>query len=289
MSVDARLPQFQDFTATNFITEAILVGCAPNLGLFIEFAKEPAGKLALLFFLPEAFDIGQAIFQPKRGRRTKPNRHGRKRPRRFGIPDVNDLIGGKARSVLNPYDALKVGPFRYLFPILNVVEGVAFAAAVVEGVVETTYSGMLGAFLFDGNNCREFARYCAMNANEAAESMNTTIAISPTIANVGFDSSLWAIQYDHAPYYAAFQCEVKLALNGGPITGTPVLRKLNGDVMHSGGNVEISYGEWATVGVGGEIPAGEWCEWSIEGESRFLRMRQKQILAFSVSWMFGGT
>jgi len=287
MSVDARLPQFKDFTATNFITEAILVGCAPNLGLFIEFAKEPAGKLALLFFLPDAFDIGQAIFEPRRGRRTKPNRHGRKRPRRFGIPDVNDLIGGKARSVLNPYDALKVGPFRYLFPILNVVEGVTFAAAVVEGLVETTYSGMLGAFLFDGNNCREFARYCAMNPNNAAEGTNTTIAISPTIANVGFDSSLWTCKYEHANFLVAFQCEVKLALAGGPITATPVLRKLNGTVMHEGGAVEISYDNWVTAGVGGEIPAGEWCEWAIEGEGRFLTMRQKQVLAFSVSWLLG--
>jgi len=289
MTIDPRLPQFKDFTETNFITEALLIGCAPNIGIFLEFAKEPAQDLVLLFLLPDAFDIGQKIFEPKRGRRTKPNRHGRKRPSRRGIPDVNDLIGGKARATLNPYNAIRLSPVRYLFPLLNIYEGINFAVAVATGIKDTVYSGLLGAYLFDANNCREFARYAAFDQNEAAESTNTTIAISPTIANVGFDSSLWTCKYQHAPFYVGFQCEVKLALAGGPISATPVLRKLNGEIMHSGGEIEISYNSWTTATVGGEIPAGTWCEWAIEGEGRFLRMRTKQVLAFSVGWMFGGS
>jgi len=280
MTTPPRFPQWKDLTAVNFVTEAFLVGCTPNIGLFLEFAKEPAQDLLLFFLLPDAFDIGQAIFEPKRGRRTKPARHGRKRRRGAGIPDVNDLIGGKVRAVANPYNAIRLTPFRYLFPILNIYEGINFGVAVIEGLTDVVYSGMLGALLMRPNNCRELGRYYAYMPSESTESFNTTVAVSPTVLNVNFDNSLWTCRYPLSDYYIGFQCEIMPSAPGDVLDVQPVLKNLDGEIIHSGGVSTIRHGTWTTITVGGDFPEDEWCEWGVSGTGGFLKMREKMVLAF---------
>lgn len=153
-----RPPDIDDFAKINFVTNALMAGCNAPAHLFFECAREPLGRLAMLFLLPDLMDIGQAIFDPKGGRRRKPGRHGRKSGRGPGFPDVSDMVGQRARGVLNPHNALSFGPVNKAFRIFNAYEGFAITVALLEGVTEVGYGGLLGVLTLDPNQCSDFGR-----------------------------------------------------------------------------------------------------------------------------------
>lgn len=147
------------FDKVNFITNYALLGCTPPFFLFIECAQEPAQDLLLLLIAPDLEDIGQAIFEPKKGRRRNPGRHGRKKGRGLKFPDTSEMIGQRVRGIINPGDVIRLSPLRYLFPLLNIYEGINFFAAVMEGVTDVFFEGILGVISIDRNNCKDLGRF----------------------------------------------------------------------------------------------------------------------------------
>ena len=151
-------PDLDEISEINFVTQAVLAGCSPADGLIFELAKEPLKDLALLLFLPDAFDIGQAIFDPRRGRRRRPGRKGRKSRRGFGFPDVSDLIGNKIRSFANPQAVTRIGFKRFFWAGLGAYEAANFSVAIVEGITDVGFESLHGYFTLRPNECMEFAR-----------------------------------------------------------------------------------------------------------------------------------
>jgi len=281
MTDPPRFPQWRDLTAVNFVTEAFLVGCSPHLGLFLEFAKEPAKDLALFLIVPEAFDIAQAIFQPKKGRRTKPGRHGRKRPGTPGMPNADDIIGGKVRAVLNPYDAFKLTPFRYVFPLYNLYEGVNFGVAVVEGLIDVVYEGTLGALLMRPNYCRDFGRLYRFGPDYAVTGTGDDITISPALLNVNFDTSQWAARYNYGSYWIGVQMRARCNEFGTEGTCSACFVDLDNNLLTTGVSRELTKSGWDTLTVGDEFESGQWVKWRLTGDTSFVDTYERMVLAFA--------
>lgn len=143
----------EEFSQINFLVNYFVQGCTPPAQLFLEFAKEPLADLAMLILLPDAEDIGQEVLDGKKGRTRKPGRHGRKRGRGLGLPDSSTLIASRldrARVITN---FVQITPLRWMLPLYNVYEGLAFTAALVEGFTGVFYEGVLGVVTVGEDNC----------------------------------------------------------------------------------------------------------------------------------------
>lgn len=109
----------------------------------------------MLILAPDIEDIVQDIFDPAGGRDKGPSRRGRKKGGRRGSLDISTLIAQPIRGAVNPHNALRFSPARYVFPIWNVYEGVSFTFALVDAFNDTLYESLLGVFEYDPNNCQE--------------------------------------------------------------------------------------------------------------------------------------
>lgn len=150
-------------TQINFITNFALLGCTPPLWMMFDLAREPVGRLGLLIFGVTTFDLFQEIFDPRKGRRRKPARHGRKRRRGVGFPDINAVIAGRVRSNLPPIPGVAFGPLRYAFPIVDIYEGVMITAALIDTTHDILVEGYLGAILSDPAVCQDLGRVIKTN------------------------------------------------------------------------------------------------------------------------------
>jgi hypothetical protein len=152
-------PRFRDFTEINFVISYALLGCGPSPWLVWQVAKRPLTRLAILFFGLDYFDMAQALFAPKGGRKRLPGRKGRKRRRpRPGLPDINDFIGGQGNPEKGPLFAIPLGARSFGFQLFQAYEGISFFMAVIETGQDAAYEGMLGAILVDPSQCQDLAR-----------------------------------------------------------------------------------------------------------------------------------
>lgn len=152
-------PQHGLYFRWNYVTNMLLTGCTPPTGLFLQFAKEPALRTLLLLVAPTMDDLVQGMFDPKKGRTRKPGRHGRKRPRPPGLPDIATETGKRLTPKEFVEAVHKFPGFRLFWTGLQVVEGINISAAVVEGVTDTVFDGMAGFFSLSDLVCQDFARY----------------------------------------------------------------------------------------------------------------------------------
>lgn len=153
-----RPPEHEDFFGLKFITNVMFAGCSIPYDVIIEFSEEPQHDLFMLIAGINAFDIVQGMFNPTKGRRRKPARHGRKRGRFRGIPDVNDEIGRRLVPVEIRQALNRIGPYRIAFRLFNAYEGLNFAAAVAELSTQALVSGIWGAFMLDLDTCQNLPR-----------------------------------------------------------------------------------------------------------------------------------
>lgn len=151
-----RTPSISAFSEINFVTRALLLGCEVPFGMFIELAKPALYRLAILLFVPDGFDIAQAIFDPRKGRRRKPSRKGRKRNRGAGFPDVSDIIGGTVDADIGLGTVIPIGPGRYFFTALNTAEAINISVAITEIISDISFPAFLGAFKVGQADCASF-------------------------------------------------------------------------------------------------------------------------------------
>lgn len=269
----------------NFVTNYFLAGCTPPLFLFCEFAKEPAKDLAMLFLLPDLTDIGQAIFDPKAGRRRKPGRHGRKKRRGVSIPDPSDLIGQRVRSVVNPYNALQFGPVNFAFRVWNRFELISFTAAIIEGLADTFFEGILGVLDSDPWMCTEFARLVKYDHDDELAGGAGPPVFPVRVKHIevasGFGTSDYTcIAYEGA-YIVHFTCTVWYGGFDGDIDMSIALGVVGGGGRVTSNVVRMSQGETVTLTVSKTYKAGETCEWGLGTRSGFVICKDRQIVAFS--------
>lgn len=280
-----RPPAPNTFTQINFVVNYALMGCAPPFFLFIELAREPIKDLFLLFFLPDLEDIAQEIFQPSKGRRRNPARHGRKKGRGRGFPDPSVMIGQRARAFLNPFDAIKYSPVKYVFPILNAIEAVNFTAAVGEGLGDVFYEGILGVLRLNPENCEDFdlieRKSEFQPAQGGAGPPIDTFPLPQLVVNRGFFDSPFSTGRIGGPYTAnisatvrprIIQPENRVSLALGPDAGTI---KAQSSVLSFVGQ------EWKTLDCTADFAIGEPCVWGLGERFGFYEIREASFLAYS--------
>lgn len=279
-----RPPNIDAIGKLNFITNYILHGCEPPSFLFIECAQEPAQDLLMLFLVPDFVDIGQAVFDPKAGRKRKPARHGRKKPGRRGFPDPSDVVGQRARGALNPHNALDFGPVNKAFRIWNKYEALAITVAVVEGVTDVGYSGLLGMLTIEPNRCEQFSRL-VRRSNEPELGGAVGPPIWPIFAQVveanqGFNSTtVTAMNQFQAfvihlrmvvmnnSFEEYIECAAALGAVGGAIKGQSAVRT-------------IAQGETVTLNCSADFEAFETCEWGLSERFGNALVISCEVVAF---------
>lgn len=283
----ARPPDIDALGKLNFVVNYFLAGCTPPVFLFCEFAKEPAKDMLLMFLLPDLTDIGQAIFDPQHGRRRRPGRHGRKKRRGGGFPDPSDLIGQRVRGVVNPYNALKFGPVNWAFRIWNRFEAVNFTCAIIEGLADTAYSGILGVLESDPYQCTEFPRLVRTDTtpelNGGAGPPVWPVSVEHIETASGFATTRYTCQAFDGPYIVHFTC----TLRNGSFDPTDEVSVALG-VVGGGGRVtsdvvKLSQGQTVTLTVSKSFEAGQTCEWGLGTRSGFFTCLDRQVVAFGKS------
>lgn len=255
-----KLPEFDDFTGFRFIARAALVGCYPDIWLALEFARPPATDLFLGIVTPDLFDIGQAIFEPNKGRRTKPNRHGRKGRGGVGIPDTSDIIGKIIRSKIDPADVLSLTPTKFLFRFLNIYEGINFAIFLVDGVQKTTFAAFYGPLMFRPLDCPSFGRFQRSNiegglageANQPGGIMNMLNLDSEQ----GIVTTQYSVSADDADVSVAWRASFRSQSWQGSGEATLYWRDSMGNVLGASPPVNVSPDGWTDRTVSCTIPKG---------------------------------
>lgn len=288
-----RPPDIDALGKLNFVVNYFLHGCTPPIFLFCQFAQEPAKDMLLMFLLPDLTDIGQAVFDPQHGRRRKPGRHGRKKRRGGGFPDPSDLIGQRVRGVINPHNALKFGPVNWAFRIWNRVEAVNFTCAVIEGLADTAYSGLLGVLETDPFHCKEFARMVRTDTvpqlGGGAGPPIWPIAVSDLEASTGFTSTQFQCRAFKGAYVVHFSCTLEYA--GFDFAGeVSVALGVVGGVRREISQVAtLNFGDTITLEVSMDFEEGEAAEWGLGNRFGFFTCVSRQVVAFGkadIPWPF---
>lgn len=277
-------PDLGAFDDIKFITNYMLAGCEPPFWLFVEFSQEPAKDLGLILLVPEVEDIAQAIFDPHGGRRRKPARHGRKRRRRLGFPSADDIIGQRLRGRLNPGNVLNIGLFRRAFPILNIVEGFNFSAAVIEGVTDIGYEALWGILQADTQHCKEFSRL-----SKSSEVFQTVGGGGPPLQpvniqtvdfNSGYSNTFTSAKNRNHKCTTNFNAYVRNNRSDVTASGTIALQNTDTGQMHRGQEFILGPGEGKFLQVDAEFGADEWFAWGFADMQFFVDVYQRNILSF---------
>lgn len=278
-------PQIDGVNAFKFITNYFLAGCEPPFDLFCQFSQEPAKDVLMLLLLPDLVDIGQAIFDPRGGRRRKPARHGRKKPFRLGFPDASDIIGQRTRGIINPDNVLSYGPFTRVFRVWNAYEGVAFSAAVIDGLSNVGYSGLWGILNFDPNHCRNLERLAKHD-----DDFWTTggpgggvhpVGIDIVDFNNGFGHTNFACTTIDNKFQINFRAQFTNNRTDIRASGRLGLENQTTGQVFTSNHFDLGPRETAVREVHGEFPAGDWCTWGFYDTSGFVDVYDRSILAYS--------
>lgn len=282
-------PRIGDLDKVNFVVNYFLQGCVPPFWLFIECAKEPAEDLLLLLLLPDLTDIVQAMFNPGGQRHRRPGRHGRKSGRGVGFPDTSDLVGERIRATVNPHNALDFGPTRKLFKLINVYEGVAFSAAVLEGVTDTAFGGLLGVLSTHPENCPTMGYF---NRNQGGISyilapvqpwnpMNAPVLVSSHL----FTTSDGHRAIDHGFRYIACLAATVYNWDIEPMHGIEIaLADIDGNIRVKKGPYSLGVGETLSINCSTSFGPHEACTWLARSEYGNPLVLNWEIFGFKAGW-----
>lgn len=288
-----RPPDIDPSGKLNFIANYILMGCSPPFFVVIECAREPIEDLAMLFLLPDLVDIGQAIFDPKGGRRRKPGRHGRKRRRAPGFPDISDIVGQRVRADINPYIPLGLGKFTLAFRVWNLYEAIAITVAILEGLTDIGYTGLLGVMELDPTHCQEFGRLVKEDpelqlAGGAGPSI-WPIAVQHVEVASGFQHTAFGCMCPTSDYVVHFRTSLKNNSSNLEVYGDLALGVQGGPVKALSSIVSPGPGDSLRVEVSATFEQGTWCEWGVGNRLNNPVVLSREIVAFSkasIPWPF---
>lgn len=134
--------------------------CDEEFGLYVEMAKKPFGKLALMLLTPDLTQIVQGFFTPK-GLRSK--RHGRKGRKggkggKGGIPDVDEMFAknlpGQGDYANRSYGSGQ----RFFFSGLQALDRVSWPLVLIDEVTDTAFETMSGVMNASKEGCPNLGR-----------------------------------------------------------------------------------------------------------------------------------
>jgi hypothetical protein len=273
-----------------FVINYVLAGCDAGQFLVVDLNSEAQGRLLLLFLLPDMDDLIQAIFEPGKGRRRARERHGRKRPPRLGIPDISDLIGREARAGADIVRGARLSGLRYAFPILNLYEGVAWTAAIIEASEDVLFERVLAIIESNPNECQNVPRLWRDNPNElivsGAGSTPQAINMSRQRAASGFNTNQFGCSCSEP-----FTINISARVSNQTANGAQGFLTLgpNSDLLAwRSATVTAQDNEWTTVGLSANVPANLFVSWGwLRDPSGFMYMRDAQLFAAASSISFG--
>lgn len=279
-------PDVDDLDKINFITAYFWQGCAPPFWLFVEFAKEPAQDLLCILFLFDWQDILKDWLRPGTPRRRTPRRHGRKKRRRLPDLDPNEYVGSKARRSVGEFPGLDLPGARAVFYVSDVADRVAISAAVLEGVTDIGYEGLLGILSFDPNNCPGFAYVTASDPNSqdivgvAPQTLPLTFEQIDNKQNFEGPSPVAVTTFVGDFTLAAHATITALSAGGAGAVGLTI-RDENENIVAEGSTADLIQGESIDLTVSADCTAGEFyhvCRTCSHGSLRFTH---KGLLGFS--------
>lgn len=276
-----------EFTQINFIVNYFLIGCDPPSAAFFEFAQEPAQDLALFLLAPDLQDLGASLIDPGQGRKRRPPRHGRKRRRFPGLPDTSTMVGQRLNASVGIGQALRLTPLRWIFPLYNIYEGVSFTAAVLEGVTETTFEGILGVVTISNEECNEIdvlrRELTSVVIEGGAGPPIESIPLNNLIRNRGFMNTNRNCRNVDAKYDVAFSAVVEPTAPEEDWFTTLALGTSATDRRYVSDIKETPDKTTYDLSVTGSFEAGENCVWGLGSRKGFYRIISAQLLAWSTA------
>lgn len=282
-----RPPKPDEFQQINFITNYFLLGCGPPDAAFFEFAREPALDLAFLLFAPDLFDIGQELLDPNKGRRRKPARHGRKRPRLPGLPDTSSMIGGRLNQAANIGGAIRLTPLRWILPLYNIYEGVTFTVAVLEGVTNTAFEGILGVVTVDNNECNDLdllRREVKFGGIAGGPGIGVKpVFVSDLIRNKGFFQDATFCRSGSERFEVVFSATVRATSAVPNWEVSLALGDKDGTILEQSKVRSTPDTTPITMDISATFEPGETCTWGLGDSTGFFEILEANVLAYSVA------
>lgn len=279
-----RPPRHDGLDELKFVTNYFLQGCVPPMQLVVDFSQEPGTDLLCLILAPDLEDIAQEILDPKKGRKRKPGRHGRKRNRKVGIPDTSELIGQKARGVINPGNVLAGTPLRRIFPILNAYEGINFTAAVLDGITDVGYETLWGILDVQSTHCYEFARLARHNSNEQFSGGVGPIPEPVNCDVVDFGANFLSSDYTAtcvgSDWQLSFAMEVENPSEVAIVEMSACIQRLGGGKRIESYKATIPPKGSASLNVAQSFDAGETGVWGLGSRVGFVNVKKASVLAW---------
>lgn len=277
-------PPQDDVFKFRFITNYLLAGCFPPFDLIVEFTEKPRLDLLRLFFVPDATDIAQAMFDPRHGRHRKPARHGRKRPKFKGIPDISDMIGERMR-VDEVAEAIGDLPgTRMAFRFINAVEGFQIAAAVVEIAEDMAFDPILGTILTKHDHCLEFDRISRRNDGPIVAGFPGPdlypIPLTILETNHGFFNNPWITSHDGSNWGIGFSASMKYEGSLGHAAGSLALSSNIRGVIAESQVVTLGYQDQTHLSVTAKCHPGEDISWVWKPVYESLTITEAQVIAY---------
>jgi len=253
--------------------------------IILQLSKEPATELALLYVEFSIEDIVQEIFDPNKGRKTKPARKGRKRRRRSFFPDHNAAIGKWIRAYANPENAFKLTSLTYVFKIWNAYELASFTAAVVEKIGDIAFDPLWGLIWIDPQHCKEFHRLIRHDdADFVVGGVGPplqSVSVDITDFNSGFQDGNFATKCIVGEAICCFQATIEGTNASTSSRGRLVLGTSNTNVLYSSDTFEVTPGQFQSVQVSGKFPINETIAWGWQTEVGCVRMHNRNVLAYA--------
>lgn len=285
-----RPPEHENFFGLRFITNVMFAGCSIPYDIIVEFSEEPSLDLLLLIAGLDTFDIVQGMFEPIKGRRRKPGRHGRKRPRFRGIPDVNEAIGRRLVPEEIGRALNKLSPYRIAFRMFNAYEGVNFAAAVAELSTNAAVAGIWGAFYMRHDTCQNLPRLSRGNPGPL-----TVGGVGPDWHpvncyqrdfNNGFFDGNFNTSTGASNYGIGFRVTAFNTSSTDTKTITLRLSDPIGPTYAQSSTIEVPPRGLRDLNVSTTVPAGRQCAWLIRVEGGFVQLQDVNVLAYGeAGWL----
>jgi hypothetical protein len=278
-------PPISQLEELNFVTGYFLQGCQPDFWLFCEFAKEPAGDLFLVLFSLDIQDIIKEWLRPVRHRFRDPARHGRKRTRSRLSLDPNEYLSTRLRAKADLYPGLKLPGAKALFLISDVTDFINISAAVIEGVSDIAFAGVLGVLQHDPSNCPSMI-WCRRHSTGETDDLGVIPVNVPIVMHV-FDGAN-NFQIDGPYAYTSFSGDWRMTFsgtirvpNGGKaVNWRPAIYSEDRGVVETGSPFTLQPGETGHFTVEAGLSAGEIAFPTRVADSVFAKLENMQVFCY---------
>jgi hypothetical protein len=279
-----RPPSPRFFDKVSFVTNFMLAGCGPERDLIFELNTDAALELALMFVTFDMGDIVQSFFDPKNGRARKPARHGKKRNRIPGLPDINEEIGRKLHPGAVGEAIEKLPGQRYVMRLANVVDRVLIQAYVLELGSDIIFDNLLGLLTLNPEYCEEFPRFRRHASGRVPAGgifgiTNINMDI-PDVVTEGFTAG----RFGATCWDSSWGCSVNCIVNSDDpvdeVSGWLCLIDSGENIIAQTGLLTLGYGESKPLSLSATLEAGQYAAWVWKTNFGFVNLFGANVVGF---------